>query len=146
MGWRLRYDKKVNVVTRVIPHLMGYARQNPNPLTSSQDNEAAIHFHYPLAREYVEELLRLVMKVPSLRCSRRHAFLNYAKLGILQQMPTIATAAPYIVLGRLLADRDDFLTRHRQPSAYLMRICQSRASLCNTRYPLGTRCNSQEIS
>ena len=78
MRWRLRNDQEMNIVARLISHLVRCARRNPNPFAGRQNNRTAIHFHRGLAREHVEELLRLMVEVANLRRARRHALLNYA--------------------------------------------------------------------
>ena len=112
MRRRLRYDQEMNLVARFIFHLVRRARWNPEPFSRTQNNGAATHFHKGLAREHVEELLRVMVEVANLRRARRHALLNYAQPRILYQVPAIAVAAPVVVLGGFFADRTDFLTIH----------------------------------
>lgn len=104
MRWRMRDDKEVNLITRVIPHLVRSSRGNPNPLTGVQHYFTATDFHDSFAREYVEELLCVMVEVANLRRARRHEFLNHAQLRILYQVPAIAARAPDVVLGRQFAD------------------------------------------
>jgi len=104
MGWRSRYDKEVNVVAGVIPHLMSNASGNPNSLAGLQHNGAAVHFHYSLTRQDVEKLLRTLVEVPNFCRSGRHALLNHTEFGVLQQMPAVTLGAPSVVLGSLPAD------------------------------------------
>jgi hypothetical protein len=98
----------MNFVTRVIPHLVRCAWRNRNPFSGMQYHSTAIHFDCSLARENVEELLRMMMEVTNLRGARRHALLNYAQLRISYQMPAITMVAPYVMLGGQLADGVDF--------------------------------------
>src|SRR5208282_2784116 len=102
----------MNLVTRVIPHLVCSTRRNPNPHSGSQRLRAPIHFHDRFARENVEELLRAMVKVPNLRRARRHALLNYAQLRILYQVPAITAVAPDVMLGGCFADRADVHTSY----------------------------------
>ena len=79
----MRYDQEMNLVPRLIPHLVRCPRRNPKPLPSRHHNSPPIHFHDGLAREYVEKLLRVMVEVANLRRARRHALLNHAQLRIL---------------------------------------------------------------
>jgi len=110
---RLRNNQEMNLITRVIPHLVRCARRDPHPLPRSEHRQLAIHLHDGLTRKHVEELLRVMMKVPNLGRARRHALLNYAQLRILYQMPAITMAAPDVMLGGRFAQRSEFLTIHR---------------------------------
>jgi len=101
---RLRNNEEMNLFTRVIPNLMRCSGGNPNPLASIQLHQTATHFHKGLAREHVEELLRVMVEVANLRRARRHALLNHAELRVPYQVPTIATVTPDVVLGRQFAD------------------------------------------
>jgi hypothetical protein len=104
VGRRLRNDQEVNLVTRVIPHLMRCACWNPNPFSGCQCHWSAIHFHDSFARKNVEELLRMMVEVANLRRARRHTLLNYAQLRILYQVPAITAVCPSVMLGFQLAD------------------------------------------
>jgi len=102
----------MNLVTGFILQLVRCARWNPNPFSGGQNDGPAINFHDRFAREYVEELLRMMVKVANLRSVFRHAFLNHAELRIPYQVPAIALVAPRVMLSGSFADRSDFLTIH----------------------------------
>jgi hypothetical protein len=52
-----------------------------------------------LTLQNVKELPRLGMKMATLAISRRHALLNYAQLGPIEQVPTFARRSPLISLA-----------------------------------------------
>jgi hypothetical protein len=97
--WRLRNHKEMNLVPRIVPHVVRCAGRNPNPFPGSQNNRTPIYFHNGRTRKHVEELLRATVQVPSFRRVRRHALLYYAQLRILYQVPAITLAAPDVMLG-----------------------------------------------
>lgn len=99
----------MNLLAGLIPHLVRYSRRNPDPLASGQNDRTALHFHGGLAREHVEELLRMMVEVANFRCARRHTLLNHAELRILYQVPAIAAVAPDVVLGPQFADSFCFI-------------------------------------
>jgi|ERR1700683_2360233 len=78
MRRRLRNYQKMNLFPRVVPHLVRSSRGNPNPFSGAKNHRPIIHFHRGLAREHVEELLRVMMEVANLGRSRRHSLLNDA--------------------------------------------------------------------
>ena len=89
----------MNLITRVVPHLVRSARRNPNPVAGSQRRWAAIHFHDGFTCKYVKKLLSIMVEVTDLRRARRYALLNYAELRILYQVPAITPVAPDVMLG-----------------------------------------------
>ena len=61
MRWWLRNHKEVNLVTRIVSHLVRCAWWNPNPFPGTQDSRPSINFHERLACEQVEKLLRVMV-------------------------------------------------------------------------------------
>lgn len=95
----MRDDQEMNILRRVISHLVRCARRNPDALSGIQNNCSAIHFHDSLPREHVKELLRVMVKMSDLRRARRHPLLNHTQLRIPYQMPAITMAAPDVMFG-----------------------------------------------
>jgi len=91
----------------VIPKLVARTRRNGEALSGHQNDPLAMGFHRGLAGENEEKLLRLAVGVTHLGCAGRHAFLDYAQLWFLQQMPSVTVISPNIV-GSI------FLTNGRQ--------------------------------
>jgi len=100
----------MNLITRVVPHLVCSTRRNPNTLSGSQGHRTTIHFHDRRARKNVEELLRVMVEVANLRRARRHALLDHAELRIPDQVPAVTMVAPDVMLGGCFADRADVHT------------------------------------
>jgi|SRR5208282_275178 len=98
---RLRDDQEMNLFTftRIVPHLVRCVWWDPDPFSSPQDYWTSIYFHDGFAREHVEELLRVMVKVTNLRCACRHALLNHAEFRILDQVPAITAVAPDVMLS-----------------------------------------------
>src|SRR5438552_197829 len=99
MRWRLRYYKKHQVTFRPVKHLMRLASEDMHSVVLAQLDFFPFHFQYRRSFEDKEKLLRLVVMMPRLRRSRRHALIDHAQLAVSYQVPAVAVGSPGVMLG-----------------------------------------------
>lgn len=90
---------------------MGFTRRYLDGLTWAKHKLTASYFDGESSAKYVEELVRLPMKVPNLSGPRRHSLFNNAQCRGLDEMPPVATGTPGVVLGGSLVDHSSSVGR-----------------------------------
>ena len=96
---RRRNDKKGHLDIRVIHKAMRDARWDLEPFACAEGCHLTVELELRGTDENVEELPRGHVVVPHFSAARRDAFLNHAKRGVLEQVPTIAARTPNVVLS-----------------------------------------------
>jgi hypothetical protein len=101
---RLGNHQKLHSGRRPITDLMGLACGNRDTLPHLQFDFDPTRLDGQASPQDVEELVCLSVVVPDLRGARRHPFFDDAQRGRLDQMPSIAIAAPGVVGRRFSVD------------------------------------------
>ena len=102
----------------MIANLMGFTRRYLDGLTWAKHKLTASYFDGESSAKYVEELVRLPMKVPHLSGPRRHSLFDNAQCCGLDEVPSIATGTPGVVLGGSLVDHPLSVGRRRDRLPY----------------------------
>jgi len=84
---------------------MRFARRYFETLTNAKIEPGTADFQHRLTLQHKKELPRFRMKMPTLAVSWRHALLNYAQLGAIEEVPSLTRRNPLIPLAR--CDVDD---------------------------------------
>jgi hypothetical protein len=83
---------------------MRHARRHFEALTGTDFKPRAAYFQHGLTVQNVKELPRLGMKMATFAVSWRHPFLDYAQLGPIEQVPSLAPRTPLIPFARCDVD------------------------------------------
>src|SRR5713226_365285 len=101
MRWRLRYYKKHQLTFRPVKHLMRLASEDMHSVVLAQFDFFSFHFQYRRSFEDKEKLLRLIVMMPRLRRSRRHALVDHTQFAVSYQVPSVAVGSPNVMFGVL---------------------------------------------
>jgi hypothetical protein len=99
MARRLRDNEKAERLGAPIEYLVGYARRHFQSIVCKQSMVPPIALDGGASCQHIEELTRLGMGVPDLERARWHTLLDDAQTVGSDQMPSIATFSPTVVLS-----------------------------------------------
>jgi hypothetical protein len=89
-----------------VGELVGDARRHLNTASRDEKRGAVLGAHLSLAGEQVKELASVLVPVPLFTRASRYSFLDHRKVGVVEQVPTVGSVAPGVMLGDGCADCD----------------------------------------
>jgi len=118
---RVGNHQKLSIDSRLIANLMRFTRLDLDSLAWVKHNFAASDLDGESSRKHIEELVRLPMKVPNLGSARRHSLFDNAQCRRLDEVPSIATVTPGVVLGCSLVDHSPSVGRRLDRLPYQLK-------------------------
>ena len=118
MAGRVGNHQELGIDGGLIANLMGFTRGYLDTLTWAKHNFAASDLDGESSAKHIEELVRLPMKVPNLSSARRHSLFDNAQCRSLDEVPSIATGTPGVVLGGSLIDHSLSVGRRQDRLPY----------------------------
>jgi hypothetical protein len=103
-----RDDEEDDIFCRPIAEAVFKVWLHMNALSGSEGDRVAGEFKRRSAREHIEELARVRVKVSDLSGARRHTLLNDTEIRALKKMPTVANGSPRVVLSARPINRHQF--------------------------------------